>query len=143
MRSSITHRGWFRKASSILAAAVTLSLGFVSGEAAGKGHLKGPGPFQNSISLTPTITSVEFVAGKLVANGFITATVKGQTVTDTFQAPVDLNVVPQAAGICPVLDLSLAPINLDLLGLIVELVQSALASLRSRAGAFWEICSVR
>ena len=71
-----------------------------------------------SINLIPTITSVSLMNGALVATGTATATIHGQTTTVPFSAPVGITVAQ--AGVCPVLDLRLGPINLDLLGLVVQ-----------------------
>jgi hypothetical protein len=59
------------------------------------------------------ITSVAVADGQLVANGLVGTT--------PFQAPITLTpgAVP-AGGTCPVLDLSLGPIHLSLLGLNVD-----------------------
>jgi hypothetical protein len=59
------------------------------------------------------ITSVAVAGGQLVANGLVGTT--------PFQAPITLTpgAVP-AGGTCPVLDLSLGPIHLSLLGLNVD-----------------------
>lgn len=58
------------------------------------------------------ITSVTVANGQLVANGLAGTT--------PFQAPILLSPRPAAAGECPVLDLSLGPIHLTLLGLNVD-----------------------
>jgi len=78
-------------------------------------------PANNTISAIPNITSISVANGQLVAAGTVTATIKGTTTTVPFSGvPVDITVVPgQIAGACPVLDLSLGPINLNLLGLVV------------------------
>src|SRR4051812_17264601 len=60
-----------------------------------------------------TVTSFRVVNGVLTAIG----TVTGGAVTVPFQAPV------QAAGSCTILDLTLGPLHLDLLGLVVDLNQ--------------------
>jgi hypothetical protein len=59
------------------------------------------------------------VTGFQVVNGTLTAvgTVTGGGVTVPFQAPV------QATGSCQILDLTLGPLHLDLLGLVVDLNQ--------------------
>jgi hypothetical protein len=60
-----------------------------------------------------TITSVTPQGGQLVANGVLGST--------AFQLPLALTPQPLAPGAtCPVLDLSLGPINLSLLGLNVD-----------------------
>jgi hypothetical protein len=60
-----------------------------------------------------TVTSFQVVNGVLTAVG----TVTGGGVTVPFQAPV------QASGSCRILDLTLGPLHLDLLGLVVDLNQ--------------------
>jgi hypothetical protein len=60
-----------------------------------------------------TVTSFQVVNGVLTAVG----TVTGGGITVPFQAPV------QAAGSCRILDLTLGPLHLDLLGLVVDLNQ--------------------
>jgi len=75
-------------------------------------------PQPTNIQIVPTITSVALVNGQLVATGTATATIHGQTTTVPFSAPIDVTVVQP--GTCPVLDLRLGPINLNLLGLVVQ-----------------------
>ena len=70
-----------------------------------------------------TITSFAVnSAGQLVANGTFTGTAVvggvAQTVTDT---PASTPVAP--TGTCQILDLTLGPLHLDLLGLVVDLNQ--------------------
>ena len=60
-----------------------------------------------------TVTSFQVVNGTLTAVG----TVTGGGVTAPFQVPV------QATGTCQILDLTLGPLHLDLLGLVVDLNQ--------------------
>jgi len=81
-----------------------------------------PKPKPSSISLVPTITSINLVNGNLVASGFVTATIKGTTTTVPFTAPVNISLAPNQMGAtdCPILDLTLGPINLNLLGLVVQ-----------------------
>jgi hypothetical protein len=76
----------------------------------------------NSINLIPTIQSISVVNGHLVASGVATAVIQGKTTTVPFTAPVDIQLASDqsSAGACPILDLSLGPITLDLLGLVVE-----------------------
>jgi len=77
----------------------------------------------NSINLVPNISNITVQNGQLVAAGTVTATVNGQTFTRAFSGvPVSLGLAPDqtGAGACPILDLSLAPINLNLLGLVVQ-----------------------
>ena len=81
-------------------------------------------PRPSSISLVPTITSINLVNGNLVASGFATATIKGTTTTVPFSGvPVNLSLAPDQSAAppgCPILDLTLGPINLNLLGLVVQ-----------------------
>jgi hypothetical protein len=80
-------------------------------------------PGNNSISLIPTITSItRDSSGNLVATGFATAVIKGKTTTAPFTAPVNISLAADqtGAGACPILDLELGPINLNLLGLVLE-----------------------
>jgi hypothetical protein len=79
-------------------------------------------PKPNSINLVPTITSLDLVNGNLVASGFVTATIKGKTTTVPFTGvPVNISL---AGGLstdgCPILDLTLGPITVNLLGLVVQ-----------------------
>ena len=76
-----------------------------------------------NVTVVPTIENIEIVDGKLVASGSVTGTVKGKPFTAPFtDVPVDLALAEDqtGAGACPILDLSLAPINLDVLGLVVQ-----------------------
>src|SRR5215213_7145932 len=80
-------------------------------------------PRPNSISVVPTVTSIVLSNGQLLASGTATAVLRGQTNTVPFSGvPVVLalaaNQPPGAA--CPILDLMLGPITLNLLGLVVE-----------------------
>ena len=75
-------------------------------------------PKPTSIQVIPTITSVALVGTHLVATGTATATIHGRTTTVPFSAPVDITVAQP--GVCPVLDLRLGPIDLNLLGLVVQ-----------------------
>lgn len=83
-----------------------------------------PGKHVTDLNLVPTITSLSVNdAGQLVAAGNVTANVKGQTVTAPFSdIPVSIQLAADqsGAGECPILDLTLGPITLNLLGLIVE-----------------------
>jgi hypothetical protein len=75
-------------------------------------------------SIVPKITNISLNdAGDLVAAGEVTAVVKGKTITSEFEdVPVSIALAADqtGAGECPILDLTLGPINLDLLGLVVE-----------------------
>ena len=95
---------------------MTSLFAFVSTEAVAK-------PANNSIQAIPRITSLSIVNGQLVASGNVTATIKRTTTTVPFSS-VPVNIALHAdqtgAGACPILDLSLGPIDLNLLGLVVE-----------------------
>jgi hypothetical protein len=60
-------------------------------------------------------------AGQLVANGVFTGTVTIGGVTQTITTTVSAVLTP--AGSCRILDLTLGPLHLDLLGLVVDLNQ--------------------
>ena len=80
-------------------------------------------PRKTSLSLTPVINSLQFVNGQLLASGTVTSTIKGTTYTAAFSnVPVNLGLAANqaGAGACPILNLSLAPIDLNLLGLVVQ-----------------------
>jgi len=79
-------------------------------------------PKGNEINIVPTISNISVIGGQLVASGTATATVHGRTTIVPFTAPIILaaGTNQPAPGTCPVLDLALGPINLDLLGLVVE-----------------------
>lgn len=80
-------------------------------------------PKVSNVTVIPTIESIAVVDGGLVASGSVSGTVKGKPFTVPFtNAPVDLTLAENQteAGACPILDLALAPLNLDVLGLIVE-----------------------
>ena len=80
-------------------------------------------PKVSNVTVVPTIESISVVEGQLVASGSVSGTVKGTPFTAPFtDIPVDLTLAEDqtAAGACPILDLALAPINLDVLGLVVE-----------------------
>jgi hypothetical protein len=77
----------------------------------------------SDLNIVPTITDIVLEDGQLLASGTITATVRGREITSEFSdIPVDISIAEDqtGAGECPILDLELAPINLNLLGLIVE-----------------------
>jgi len=75
-------------------------------------------PRPSSIQVIPTVTSVLLMNGQLVATGNAAVTIHGRTTTVPFSSPVDITVAQ--AGVCPVLDLRLAPIHLNVLGLAVD-----------------------
>ena len=79
-------------------------------------------PAPPSINIIPNITSVALVNGVLTATGTATAVVHGHTVTVPFSAPVDVTASPNPDpnDPCAILNLRLGPINLNLLGLVVQ-----------------------
>jgi len=79
-------------------------------------------PAPPSINIIPNITSVALVNGVLTATGTATAVVHGQSVTVPFSAPVDVTASPNPdpTDPCAILNLRLGPINLNLLGLVVQ-----------------------
>jgi hypothetical protein len=88
-------------------------------------------PAQSNGALNGVFTLTGFAlndAGQLVANGTFTGTATSATgaVTTLTNAVVSSVVTPAAAGpgaSCQVLDLTLGPLHLDLLGLVVDLNQ--------------------
>ena len=77
----------------------------------------------SAISVVPTITEIVFEDGQLLASGEITGNVRNREFTVPFtDVPVTITVAEDqtGAGECPILDLALAPINLDVLGLVIE-----------------------
>lgn len=68
------------------------------------------------------VNNVQLVDGQLVANATATLDVLGRTVTQAVQIPLEVGATPgPTAGSCDILNLTLGPINLNLLGLIVNL----------------------
>jgi hypothetical protein len=78
----------------------------------------------SSLNVVPTITNLTVINGQLVASGLATATIRGRVFTAPFaNVPVNLSLAQNqsnAVAGCPVLNLALGPINLDLLGLVVQ-----------------------
>jgi hypothetical protein len=67
------------------------------------------------------VDSVTVEDGQLVANAIVTLDVVGRTVTREVQIPLELDGSPGEEGQCDILNLSLGPVDLNLLGLVVEL----------------------
>ena len=114
MEGSLNRRSWLaRSAASLFSIAAACAIGLPQAKAA---------PRPSSLNVVPTINSISVQNGQLVASGTATATVKGQTTTVPFTAPVTIAVAADqsAATDCPVLDLTLAPLHLDILGLVVD-----------------------
>ena len=108
---------WNAKFGAILSA-FTLLFGFGLQDVEAK-------PKVSNVTVVPTIENISLVDGQLVASGSVSGTVKGQDFTAPFEnVPVDITLAEPdedtPAGACGVLDLALAPINLDVLGLVVE-----------------------
>jgi len=81
---------------------------------------QGPGKKPTTFNVVPiTIQSVTVTDGQLMANGLVG--------TKPFSSPITLTpgATPEGAS-CPILNLSLGPINLDLLGLNVDTSQICL-----------------
>ena len=68
---------------------------------------------------TFTINNITTEAGQLIANGVFTGTANGAPITSNAQAPISA----AAPNTCTILDLTLGPLHLDLLGLVVDLNQ--------------------
>src|SRR5690349_19515313 len=78
-------------------------------------------PKGSRVNVVPTIDAIRVGNGQLVAVGTVSATRNCKTTTQPFAAPVTLQIgTNQPGAACPVLNLALGPINLDLLGLVVE-----------------------
>ena len=100
----------------VLACSLTLVIGMPQAQAKQAKHL-------DSLSAIPTITGITLNAeGDLVAAGTVDAEVKGKTVTVSFaDIPVHLTLADNQPLVgAPVLDLELDPIDLNLLGLLIE-----------------------
>ncbi|HTD85225.1 MAG TPA: hypothetical protein VK850_01485 [Candidatus Binatia bacterium] len=78
-------------------------------------------PRQDSINIIPIINNISLQGGQLIATGTASVTRNGKTTTVPFTAPVNLALATnQPTAGCPVLNLSLGPIDLNLLGLVVQ-----------------------
>jgi hypothetical protein len=91
-------------------------------------------PKANSISIIPTITSLAVVGDQLIATGTVSAVVNGVTTVVPFATPVTITPRQAQPGTCPVLDLMLGPIDLNLLGLEVETSRICLEITADRNG---------
>jgi hypothetical protein len=88
--------------------------------------LVAPGAAQAAPKPPAQVTKIEVlnlipVGNQLIANAIVTLKVAGKNVTQFVQFPVGLAGLPNPNGPCDILNLSLGPINLDLLGLVVNL----------------------
>jgi hypothetical protein len=123
----------------VLSAVVTLSVPAVSGASHSKGSYAFPVDATTAsgapVAGTFDITNFKRAKGVVDAVGTFTGTVGGRQVTSTASAPVSAingtaiggNGSPAAAALpaasCSILDLTLGPLHLDLLGLVVDLNQ--------------------
>jgi hypothetical protein len=102
----------------------------------------------SSLTVVPTINTLNVVNGQLLASGVATATVRGKMFTAPFtNVPVNVALAPDQTAAtpgCPILDLQLAPINLDLLGLVVQTSPICLTVTANPAGGLLGnlLCSV-
>ena len=133
----------FQSASSRLATLIT-ALAILFGVSALDSQAK---PKASSITVVPTIESITLTTNGLVASGSVSGTVKGQPFTAPFSnVPVDLTLAEDqtGAGTCPILDLALAPITLDVLGLVVETSPICLEIIANQGGGLLGdlLCSV-
>ena len=116
----------FQRTAAIAMTALLCTFGLSETHAQGQGQGRGQGRglLSSDFTITPTINEISINdEGELVASGEVTAEIRGRTTTSTFSdVPVNLSLAEDQseAGACPILDLELGPINLDLLGLIVE-----------------------
>ena len=106
----------FHQRAATLLCAIAVLFGFGATQSAAA-------PKVTDITVIPTIESLELVDGQLVASGSVSGTLRGRDFTAPFEnVPVDLALAEEqpADAVCDVLALSLGPINLDVLGLVVE-----------------------
>jgi len=77
-----------------------------------------------NVSAIPRITSLSIVDGRLMASGNTTAVIGGRTYSTPFcSVPIDISLAPnqpQGGKVCPVLDLRIGVVNVNLLGLVVQ-----------------------
>ena len=82
-------------------------------------------PLNGTFNGTANITSFALQNGQLVANGTLTGTLlnaAGAVIGNVTNVPITLPVnLPGAGGACQILDLTLGPLDLNLLGLMVHL----------------------
>jgi hypothetical protein len=101
------------------AAASLLCIAFLFG---GLGATKLSAAPGDQINIIPTVTNISLINGQLVALGNVSATKNHKTTTTPFAVPVNLRLADDQTGAsgCPILNLELAPIDLNLLGLVVQ-----------------------
>jgi hypothetical protein len=115
------------KLSLAAALAVVVGLAIAAGLATPSAHAASPATGSLSVPVndpatgavgTFAISSFRVVDGALTAVGTFTGTINGVPTTDTGTSQVT-----GATGSCRILDLTLGPLHLDLLGLVVDLNQ--------------------
>jgi hypothetical protein len=124
----MSSRGWlqscdarWRTVAASCAVAAAMLLGASDASAQGRNTVP------RSFDVIPiTITSVTFENGQLMANGLVGST--------PFQTPLTLSPQANPSGECPILNLSLGPIDLTLLGLNVETSRICLDITAQRGG---------
>lgn len=67
------------------------------------------------------VNAVDIEEGELVADATVTLDIVGRTVTRMVKIPLTLGGTPGAAEECDILNLAVGPLDIDLLGLVVEL----------------------
>jgi hypothetical protein len=109
--SRVCRPGLLLRRTGVLAVVCAASIALAAPEAYAQ---QGKGKKPTTFNVVPImITSVTVSGGQLVANGLVG--------TEPFTAPITTTVSPaQQEGACPILNLSLAPIHLSLLGLNVD-----------------------
>jgi hypothetical protein len=80
-------------------------------------------PVQANVNAIPKITSLSIVDGRLMASGNTTTVIGGRTYSTPFcSVPIDISLAPnQPQGTdCPVLDLRIGVVDVNLLGLVIQ-----------------------
>ncbi|HEX7861215.1 MAG TPA: hypothetical protein VF773_12860 [Verrucomicrobiae bacterium] len=106
----------FHQRAATLLCAIAVLFGFGAADVAAAKKI-------SNVTVVPTIESLQLVDGQLVASGSVSGTLRGRDFTAPFEnVPVDIALAEEqpADAVCDVLALSLGPINLDVLGLVVE-----------------------
>jgi hypothetical protein len=112
MKKLINRRSWLSTVTTILAGAFALTVSPLQAK---------PKTKVTKLDITPVVDSITRNNGQLLASGLATVTIKGQTFTTPFTAPVQLaSSAPAKVGDCRILNLRLGPIHLDLLGLVLD-----------------------
>jgi len=110
---SIERNGTLRKSLSSTALLFVMFLGTVG--------ISNAAIRDNRIDIVPTITNVGIQGGQLVASGTSRAIINGRTTSVPFSTPLTVTLAANQDGkVCPILDLHLDAIHLDLLGLVVQ-----------------------